>query len=44
MVKARKYKNGARIYDENAKNPRLKAKFINPFYNFENFLENIKEN
>jgi hypothetical protein len=30
MVKARKYKNGAEIYDEKAKNSRLKLKFINP--------------
>jgi len=30
MVKGEKGINGAGIYDENAKNSRLKLKFINP--------------
>jgi hypothetical protein len=33
MVNAGKYKNGARFYDEKAKNSRVKVKFIN-LYNF----------
>jgi len=36
MVKGEKSINGTRIYDEKAKNSRLKVKFINPFHNFEN--------
>jgi hypothetical protein len=40
MVKARKYKNGARIYDGNAKNSRVKIKFINLFYFYEKYAKN----
>jgi hypothetical protein len=32
MVKARRYKNGAKVYDEKVKNSRVKLKFINTFY------------
>jgi len=38
MVKGEKGINGARIYDENAKNSRLKLKFINPFMFLKNYF------
>jgi lipocalin len=38
MVKAGKSINSAGIYDEKAKNSRLKMKFINPFMFLKNYF------
>jgi lipocalin len=38
MVKGEKDINGARFYDENPKNSRVKIKFINPFMFLENYF------
>ena len=40
MVKAKKSINGAKMYDENAKNLRLKIKFINLFIFMKNNAKN----